>query len=39
MPVRFTFQDSNKTLTDKQVDKQMKKLQGAFEERLEAQLR
>ena len=37
--VSFTFQDSNKTLTDKQVDKQMKKLQGAFEERLEAQLR
>ena len=37
--VSFTFQDSNKTLTDKQVDEQMKKLQGAFEERLEAQLR
>ena len=37
--VSFTFQDSNKTLTDKQVDKQMKKLQEAFEKQLQAQLR
>lgn len=37
--VSFTFQDTRKTLTDKQVDKQMKKLQQAFEKELQAQLR
>ena len=37
--VSFTFQDFKKTLTDKQVDKQMKKLQQAFEKELDAQLR
>lgn len=37
--VSFEFQDPNKTLTDKQIDKIMKKLQTAFESELEAQLR
>lgn len=37
--ISFTFQDFKKTLTDKQVDKQMKKLQQAFEKELDAQLR
>ncbi len=37
--VSFLFQDEHKTLTDKQVDKVMKKLQERFEKELEAQLR
>jgi phenylalanyl-tRNA synthetase beta chain len=35
----FTFQDKTKTLTDKQVDKVMAKLQHNFEKELGAQLR
>ncbi|MGB8374311.1 MAG: hypothetical protein WCE57_03255, partial [Salegentibacter sp.] len=37
--VSFTFQDENKTLTDKQVDKMMSKLQYRFEKELKAELR
>ncbi|MBT8319666.1 MAG: phenylalanine--tRNA ligase subunit beta [Gramella sp.] len=37
--VSFVFQDDNKTLTDKQVDKMMKKLQHRFEKELKAELR
>ncbi|MCB7480898.1 phenylalanine--tRNA ligase subunit beta [Christiangramia sediminis] len=37
--VSFTFQDENKTLTDKQVDKMMNKLQQRFEKELNAELR
>ncbi|GAA4319254.1 phenylalanine--tRNA ligase subunit beta [Pontixanthobacter gangjinensis] len=37
--VSFMFQDENKTLTDKQVDKMMKKLQHRFEKELKAELR
>ncbi len=37
--VSFEFQDLNKTLTDKQIDKIMKKLQDRFEQDLEAKLR
>ncbi len=37
--VSFTFQDEYKTLTDKQVDKVMKKLLGQFENQLKASLR
>ncbi|MDX1760973.1 MAG: phenylalanine--tRNA ligase subunit beta [Christiangramia sp.] len=37
--VSFIFQDENKTLTDKQVDKMMKKLQHRFEKELKAELR
>lgn len=37
--VSFTFLDKNKTLTDKQVDKVMKKLQHQFETQLKASLR
>ncbi len=37
--VSFTFQDENKTLTDKQVDKMMSKLQYRFEKELHAELR
>ncbi|MBB4119682.1 phenylalanyl-tRNA synthetase beta chain [Mesonia hippocampi] len=37
--VSFTFLDKNKTLTDKQVDKVMKKLQDQFETQLKASLR
>ncbi|WP_300438685.1 phenylalanine--tRNA ligase subunit beta [Christiangramia sp.] len=37
--VSFIFQDENKTLTDKQVDKMMKKLQHRFEKELNAELR
>ncbi|MBE7639911.1 phenylalanine--tRNA ligase subunit beta [Salegentibacter sp. BLCTC] len=37
--VSFKFRDENKTLTDKQVDKMMKKLQHRFEEELQAELR
>ncbi|MGM0635020.1 MAG: phenylalanine--tRNA ligase subunit beta [Bacteroidota bacterium] len=37
--VSFHFQDENKTLTDKQVDKMMQKLQKQFESKLNAQLR
>ncbi|MBZ9731071.1 phenylalanine--tRNA ligase subunit beta [Salegentibacter sp. JZCK2] len=37
--VSFKFQDENKTLTDKQVDKMMKKLQQRFEDELQAELR
>ena len=37
--VSFAFQDPNKTLTDKQIDKIMKKLQDRFAQELEAQLR
>ncbi len=37
--VSFTFQDENKTLTDKQIDKVMNKLQSNFETKLGAELR
>ncbi|PWK19538.1 phenylalanyl-tRNA synthetase beta subunit [Xanthomarina spongicola] len=37
--VSFTLQDENKTLTDKQIDKIMKKLQANFEKELGAELR
>ena len=37
--VSFIFQDENKTLTDKQVDKIMKKFQSNFERELGAELR
>ena len=37
--VSFTLQDENKTLTDKQIDKIMKKLQSNFESKLGAELR
>lgn len=37
--VSFTLQDENKTLTDKQIDKIMKKLQNKFETELGAELR
>ena len=37
--VSFTIQDENKTLTDKQIDKIMKKLQANFEKELGAELR
>lgn len=37
--VSFTIQDENKTLTDKQIDKIMKKLQDKFEKELGAELR
>lgn len=37
--VSFLFQDEHKTLTDKQVDKMMKKLQQSFEQDLKAELR
>ena len=37
--VSFTLQDENKTLTDKQIDKIMSKLQYRFENELGASLR
>ena len=37
--VSFTLQDENKTLTDKQIDKIMSKLQSNFESKLGAELR
>lgn len=37
--ISFMFQDEHKTLTDKQVDKVMSKLQNRFEEELKAELR
>lgn len=37
--VSFTLQDENKTLTDKQIDKIMNKLQASFEKQLGAELR
>lgn len=37
--VNFTLQDSEKTLTDKQIDKIMSKLQSTFEKQLGAELR
>ncbi len=37
--ISFILQDKNKTLTDKVIDKSMKKLQKAFEEKLQAQIR
>ncbi len=37
--VSFTLQDDKKTLTDKQIDKIMNKLQQSFEQKLGAQLR
>ena len=37
--VSFTLQDENKTLTDKQIDKIMNKLQTSFEKELGAELR
>ncbi|HKK12903.1 MAG TPA: hypothetical protein VJ945_08720, partial [Flavobacteriaceae bacterium] len=37
--VSFTIQDENRTLTDKQIDKIMGKLQVNFEQQLGAQLR
>ncbi|TBW28404.1 phenylalanine--tRNA ligase subunit beta [Gramella sp. KN1008] len=37
--ISFVFQDENKTLTDKQVDKMMSKLQHRFEKELKAELR
>jgi phenylalanyl-tRNA synthetase beta chain len=37
--VSFVIQDDNQTLTDKQIDKIMDKIQGTFEQQLGAQLR
>ena len=37
--LRKTFQDKDKTLTDKQIDKIMKKLQQGFEREFKAELR
>ena len=37
--VSFTLQDDRKTLTDKQIDKIMNKLQQSFEKQLGAELR
>lgn len=37
--VSFTLQDEHKTLTDKQIDKIMSKLQQSFEKQLGAELR
>ncbi|WP_378188297.1 phenylalanine--tRNA ligase subunit beta [Aquimarina sp. W85] len=37
--ISFTLRDENKTLTDKQIDKIMNKLQHNFEHKLEAELR
>jgi len=37
--VNFTLQDANKTLTEKQIDKIMSKLQTTFEKQLNAELR
>ena len=37
--VSFTLQDEHKTLTDKQIDKIMNKLQSNFERKLGAELR
>jgi phenylalanyl-tRNA synthetase beta chain len=37
--ISFTFQDKNKTLTDKQIDKIMEKLQQNFSKELKAELR
>ena len=37
--VSYTLQDENKTLTDKQIDKIMSKLQKRYEEELGAELR
>jgi phenylalanyl-tRNA synthetase beta chain len=37
--VSFTLQDKNRTLTDKQIDKIMSKLQSNFESKLGAELR
>src|SRR5690606_37547244 len=37
--VSFTLQDTDKTLTDKQIDKVMRKLQDSFEKQINAQLR
>jgi phenylalanyl-tRNA synthetase beta chain len=37
--VSFVIQDDNQTLTDKQIDKIMDKIQGAIEQQLSAQLR
>ena len=37
--VSFTLQDEHKTLTDKQIDKIMSKLQSSFEKQLGAELR
>ena len=37
--VSFTLQDEHKTLTDKQIDKIMNKLQQSFEKQLGAELR
>jgi phenylalanyl-tRNA synthetase beta chain len=37
--VSFTFRDEHKTITDKQIDKVMKKLQSNFESKLNAELR
>ncbi|WP_461533692.1 phenylalanine--tRNA ligase subunit beta [Sinomicrobium sp.] len=37
--VSFTFQDKNKTLTDKQIDRIMEKYREAFESKLKAELR
>ena len=37
--VRFVFQDTEKTLTDKQIDKTMERLQNTFESKLGASLR
>ena len=37
--ISFCFQDKNRTLTDKQVDKIMKKLEKTFVENFNAELR
>ena len=37
--ISFTLEDKEKTLTDKQIDKIMSKLQNSFEKQLDAELR
>jgi len=37
--VSFVFQDANKTLTDKEIDKMMQKLMSLYQKQLGAELR
>jgi phenylalanyl-tRNA synthetase beta chain len=39
MAVSFTFQDEEKTLTDKEIDGMMNKIIGAYEKELNAEIR
>jgi phenylalanyl-tRNA synthetase beta chain len=39
MAVSFTFQDEEKTLTDKEIDDWMKKIMAALEKELQAEIR